>query len=121
MPPTDLSRRSVLRGAATALAALPVVSAAYAVIRPDQLPDAASVVNIVQRVGGSIGAAGLAVVLVRSQAAGLPVDAGFELTFRWLTAVAVLASITSIILWRRESQSRHATGSQVLASRKGQP
>ncbi|WP_332839088.1 DHA2 family efflux MFS transporter permease subunit [Nocardia bovistercoris] len=95
----------LLRGMATGFAAMPIVSSAYAAVRPHELPDAASFVNIVQRMGGAIGAALLAVVVYRASAAGLPVEVGFQRAFGWLTAAAVVSLGTSIILWRRESRS----------------
>ncbi|WP_433660150.1 hypothetical protein ACQPW1_46320 [Nocardia sp. CA-128927] len=96
----------LVRGIGTALTGIPVVAAAYAAVRHDQLSDAASTVNILQRVGGSIGAALLAVVLYRSAAAGLPVDAGFRQAFWWLTGATALSLIASIWLWRTEARLR---------------
>ncbi|MFI6171427.1 DHA2 family efflux MFS transporter permease subunit [Nocardia sp. NPDC051052] len=94
------------RGIGTALTGIPVVAAAYAAVHRDQLSDAASTVNILQRVGGSIGAALLAVVLYRSAAAGLPIDAGFRQAFWWLTGATVISLIASIWLWRTEVRLR---------------
>ncbi|MFI6367465.1 DHA2 family efflux MFS transporter permease subunit [Nocardia sp. NPDC050630] len=93
-------------GVATGLTGVPIVAAAYASVRPEQLPDAASFVNILQRVGGSIGAALLAVVLYCAAAAGLPVDAGFRQAFWWLTAASVISLVASVLLWRKEIQSQ---------------
>ena len=42
---------------------MPSMTAAYAVLRPDQINDATPQMNVLQRVGGSIGTAVLAVVL----------------------------------------------------------
>jgi MYXO-CTERM domain-containing protein len=42
---------------------MPAMSAAYAVLRPEQIADATPQLTVVQRVGGSIGTAVLAVVL----------------------------------------------------------
>ncbi|QIS08342.1 DHA2 family efflux MFS transporter permease subunit [Nocardia arthritidis] len=93
----------LIRGIATGLTGMPVTTAAYAAVRRDQLPDAASVVNITQRVGGSIGSALFAVVLYR---AGTSVATGFQHAFWWLTGALVVALIASIILWRTEIGSR---------------
>jgi len=42
---------------------MPTMASAYAVVRSDQVPEATSVLNTLQRVGGSMGTALLAVVL----------------------------------------------------------
>ncbi|WP_084484478.1 DHA2 family efflux MFS transporter permease subunit [Nocardia anaemiae] len=104
MNPVVVQVLLLIRGVATGLTGVPIVAAAYASVRPEQLPDAASFVNILQRVGGSIGAALLAVVLYRAAAAGLPVDAGFRQAFWWLTAASVVSLVASLVLWRKEIQ-----------------
>ncbi len=55
-----------LFGAATAFAAVPAGIAAYKTVTPEQLPDATTTVNIVQRVGGALGGALFAVVIARN-------------------------------------------------------
>lgn len=104
MNPGVVQALLLIRGVATGLTGVPIISAAYASVRPEKMPDAASFVNILQRVGGSIGAALLAVVLYRAAAAGLPVDAGFRQAFWWLTAASVISLIASLLLWRKEIQ-----------------
>jgi MFS family permease len=75
-------------GVAIALAAVPPGIAAYKTVRPSQLPDATTQVNIVQRVGGALGGALFTVTLAN----GLPHGAGhaFHTTFWWLTGTAIL-------------------------------
>ncbi|WP_084508673.1 DHA2 family efflux MFS transporter permease subunit [Nocardia pseudovaccinii] len=104
MNPVVVQALLLIRGVATGLTGVPIIAAAYAAARPEQLPDAASLVNILQRVGGSIGAALLAVVLYRAAAAGLSVDGGFRQAFWWLTAASVISLIASLLLWRKEIQ-----------------
>ncbi|WP_433524260.1 DHA2 family efflux MFS transporter permease subunit [Nocardia pseudovaccinii] len=104
MNPVVVQALLLIRGVATGLTGVPIIAAAYAAARPEQLPDAASFVNILQRVGGSIGAALLAVVLYRAAAAGLSVDDGFRQAFWWLTAASVISLIASLLLWRKEIQ-----------------
>ncbi len=106
MNPVVVQVLLLIRGLATGLTGVPLVAAAYASVRLDQLPDAASFVNILQRVGGSIGAALLAVVLYRAAAAGLSVDAGFRQAFWWLTAASTISLIASLLLWRKEIQPK---------------
>ncbi|MFE7801699.1 DHA2 family efflux MFS transporter permease subunit [Nocardia sp. NPDC057440] len=106
---SDASLNSVLvqalllvRGMAAGLTGVPVVAAAYAAVGREQLPDAASFVNILQRVGGAVGAALMAVVLYRTAAAGASVDVSFQRSFWWLTGVGAVALVASILLWRKE-------------------
>ncbi|CAO5166373.1 MFS transporter [Frankia sp. AiPs1] len=79
-----------LFGAATAVAAVPPGIAAYKTVSPDQLSDATTAVNIVQRVGGALGGAMFAVVIARS----LPGDprAAFHHAF-WLIALTSLLGL----------------------------
>ncbi|HYZ54429.1 MAG TPA: hypothetical protein VE733_13145 [Streptosporangiaceae bacterium] len=76
-------------GQAIALAAVPPGIAAYKTVRPSQLPDATTQVNIVQRVGGALGGALFTVIFAN----GLSHGAGhaFHATFWWLTGTAILA------------------------------
>lgn len=106
MNPVVVQVLLLIRGMATGLTGVPIVAAAYASARPEQLPDAAAFVNILQRVGGSIGAALLAVVLYRAADAGLSVDAGFRQAFWWLTAASVISLVASLLLWRKEIQPK---------------
>ncbi|WP_053206128.1 DHA2 family efflux MFS transporter permease subunit [Jiangella muralis] len=75
----------VLRGIGLALAQLPATAAAYAAVTADQLGDATTLVNIAQRVGGAIGAAGLVVLL--SATTG---DDGYGWGFAALAVVSAL-------------------------------
>ncbi|WP_405179269.1 DHA2 family efflux MFS transporter permease subunit [Nocardia sp. NBC_01377] len=103
MNPVVIQVLLLFRGIATGLTGVPIVASAYAAVRAEQLPDAASVVNILQRMGGSIGAALLAVVLYRATVAGNGVEVGFQRAFLCLTLAAVVSFVTSLVLWREES------------------
>ncbi|MEV6768321.1 MDR family MFS transporter [Nocardia sp. NPDC051030] len=89
-------------GVATALAGMPLVSAAYAAVRPDQLPDAAAFVNILQRVGGAIGVAVIAVILSRATQSGWSLLSGYHLAFAATAALSLTASTASTILRRHQ-------------------
>ena len=52
-----------VRGVGIGLSFMPAMSAAFAALRPDQLSDATPQLNVLQRIGGAIGTAVLAVVL----------------------------------------------------------
>ncbi|MEV6065847.1 DHA2 family efflux MFS transporter permease subunit [Nocardia sp. NPDC052001] len=89
-------------GVATALAGMPLVSAAYAAVRPDQLPDAAAFVNILQRIGGAVGVAVVAVILSRATASEWSPVTGYQLAFAVLAALSLIASIASTQLRRHQ-------------------
>ena len=58
---------------------MPAMAAAYATIESDQVPRATPMLNVVQRVGGSLGTAVLAVVLQRQITAELAAAAAASL------------------------------------------
>ncbi|BCY09331.1 hypothetical protein L3i22_044190 [Actinoplanes sp. L3-i22] len=82
---------------------MPLVSSAYAAVRREQLPDATAVVNILQRVGGVVGLALVAVILSRATASGWAPVAGYHLAF---AALSLTASAASTVL--RGQQRRAA-------------
>ncbi len=85
------------RGMALALAATPITTAAYASVRPDQLPDAATQVNIAIRVGGAVGGALFAVVLAQHLPSGT--ETAFHTAFWWLTGASVIGLACTLWLW----------------------
>ena len=56
----------LLRGVGIGLSFMPAMTAAFSSLRPDQLSDATPQLNVLQRIGGAIGTAVLAVVLQRA-------------------------------------------------------
>lgn len=96
--PTLIEILLALFGAAIGLTAVPPGIAAFKAVRPDQLPDATTQVSIVQRVGGAIGGAALAVVLASNLPAGqLP---AFRITFFCLIGAAAVTLACSYLLHR---------------------
>ncbi|MGW4353996.1 DHA2 family efflux MFS transporter permease subunit [Nocardia sp. NPDC004582] len=91
-------------GLATAVGAMPLVSAAYAAVRRDQLPDATVLVNILQRVGGAVAVALVAVILSRASASGWALVSGYHLAFAGLAALSVVAAAASTVLRSRQRQ-----------------
>lgn len=83
----------VLLGMAVALTAVPPGIAAYQTVQPDQLPDATTQVNIVQRIGGAIGGSLYTVALTRALPSGA--EHAFLDLFWWLVGSAVLALLCS--------------------------
>jgi EmrB/QacA subfamily drug resistance transporter len=92
-----------LRGVGISLAGIPAVSAAYATVARDQLPDATAQANILQRVGGSLGSALFVVILENHGAAD---TSAFHVTFAWLTATSALALLAAIWLTIEQRRSR---------------
>jgi len=101
-----LSAMLLIRGVGIGLAFMPTMTVAYASLRKDQLSDATPQMNVIQRVGGAIGTAVLAVVLQRASE-GATTAAGaadaFGTAYLWALGIGVLALIPCIVLWRAEN------------------
>ena len=96
----------VLRGVGIGFSFMPAMTAAFASLRPEQLSDATPQLNVLQRIGGAIGTAVLAVVLQRSlvHAHSIGARAGaFGTAFWWSLAIAVLSLIPCLVLLRAEN------------------
>jgi EmrB/QacA subfamily drug resistance transporter len=98
-----------VRGVGIGFAFLPAMTAAFASLRRDELSDATPQLNVLQRVGGSIGTAVLAVVLERETAhahtlAGAA--AGYGVAFWWSAGMTALAIVPCVILLRAERRAR---------------
>jgi MFS family permease len=101
----------VVRGCGIGFAFMPAMSAAFASLSRDQLSDATPQLNVLQRVGGSIGIAVLTVVLERSLVdAHTPAQAAgaYGTAFWWAVGLTSLAVIPSIVLMRAERRARRA-------------
>jgi threonine dehydrogenase-like Zn-dependent dehydrogenase len=72
--------------------------------RRDQLPDATTVVNILQRVGGAVGGALFAVVL--SQALPGGAVSAFRSAFWWVSGASALAVGSTVWLWLAQRAAR---------------
>ncbi|CAM3889526.1 DHA2 family efflux MFS transporter permease subunit [Nocardiopsis rhodophaea] len=97
LPPAALTAILVLRGAALALGQMPAITAAYASVATERMGDAATLVNIVQRVGGALGAA--VVVIALTAAGGRSEPAAYRCAFGLLGAVSGLTAVTAAFLW----------------------
>jgi hypothetical protein len=85
------------------------MSAAFAALRRDELSDATPQLNVLQRVGGSIGIAVLAVVLQRSLTTAHTLAAAasaYGSAFWWATGLTAVAIVPCIILIRAERAAR---------------
>jgi EmrB/QacA subfamily drug resistance transporter len=131
---TVLAGLLVVRGLGIGSSMMPAMAAAYATLRPADVPRATSSLNALQRIGGSIGTALLAVVLqgnVKDELAAVPGAAGapstgtlarvpdavlakvagplasaFASTFWWAVGMSVLALIPATVLARTQRRER---------------
>ena len=123
----------LVRGIGLGCSMMPTMASAYAVVRSDQVPEATSVLNTLQRVGGSMGTALLAVVLsdharatlgsgaassggliqtlsptVRAHVAG-PLASAFGSTFWWALGATLIALTPASVLAVTQRRERRAT------------
>jgi EmrB/QacA subfamily drug resistance transporter len=128
----------LVRGVGLGCSMMPAMASAYAVLRSDQVPGATSVLNTLQRLGGSIGTALLAVILsdqartalgsgaagsggliqtlspsVRAHAAG-PLASAFGSTFWWALGATLIAVIRASVLAVTQQRERKATAAHAL-------
>jgi MFS family permease len=96
----------LVRGLGIGLSFMPTMTAAFASLRTDQLSDATPQMNVLQRLGGAIGTAVLAVVLQRAALhAHTPAQgaAAFNAAYWWALGIGVLSLIPCFVLLRAES------------------
>jgi EmrB/QacA subfamily drug resistance transporter len=108
-----LSFAMFTRGIGIGFAFMPAMAAAFASLERSELSDATPQLNVLQRVGGSIGTAVLAVVLQRALtgAHSLPQEASAYGTAFWASAGMTAAAIVpSVILLQAERTARRRRG-----------
>ena len=101
----------LFRGFGIGFAFMPAMTAAFAALERRELSDATPQLNVLQRVGGSIGIAVLSVVLTRhlADAHTLAAQAGaYGAAFWWAAGLTALAIIPCVILVRAERAARRA-------------
>jgi EmrB/QacA subfamily drug resistance transporter len=106
-----ISAAMIVRGFGIGMSMMPSMTAAYAVLRPDQINDATPQLSVLQRVGGSIGTAILTVVLSSGiSGLGAPTPAGiagaFSDTYLWVLGISLVALIPTIVLTVVERRTR---------------
>ncbi|QFZ19611.1 DHA2 family efflux MFS transporter permease subunit [Saccharothrix syringae] len=95
----------VVRGLGIGTAVIPIMAAAYLGLDRAAIPNATSVVNVVQRVGGSFGTAVLVVVLQGRLAGATGAEgtaAAFGHAFWWTVAFGVLALVPAFFIPGRQ-------------------
>jgi EmrB/QacA subfamily drug resistance transporter len=101
----------VLRGAGMGASFMPAMTAAFAALERSQVSHATPQLNVLNRVGGSIGTTILAVVLAESlRHAHSPAAAAhsYGTAFWWSVGMAAVAIIPCVVLMRAESNVRKA-------------
>jgi EmrB/QacA subfamily drug resistance transporter len=101
-----ISLTLVVRGMGIGLSFMPSMTAAFAALRPEELSDATPQLNVLQRVGGSIGTAILAVVLQRAGEHVHSTSAlagSFGTAYWWALGISVLSVIPCVVLLRAEN------------------
>ncbi len=99
----------VVRGLSIGMCFMPAMTAAFSAMRPDQISDATPQINALQRTGGAIGTAILAVVLQRAGAhAHSPAElaSAFDTAYWWALGIAALSLIPCLMLLRAEENPR---------------
>jgi MFS family permease len=106
-----LSLVLTVRGVSIGLCFMPAMSAAFGALRPDQVSDATPQLNTLQRIGGAIGAATLAVVLQRS-GVNAPIAAAradaFDTAYWWAFGIGALSFIPCLVLFAAERRQERA-------------
>jgi EmrB/QacA subfamily drug resistance transporter len=108
----DISLVLLLRGVGIGFAFVPAMTAAFSALRPDQLSDATPQLNVLQRIGGAIGTAVLAVVLQRASGQGPTVAklaGAFDTAYWWSLGIALLSLIPCLVLLRAENPRARLT------------
>jgi EmrB/QacA subfamily drug resistance transporter len=101
----------VLRGMGMGASFMPAMTAAFAALERSQVSHATPQLNVLNRVGGSIGTTILAVVLANAlRHAHSPAAAAssYGTAFWWSVGMATLAIIPCVVLMRAESNVRKA-------------
>jgi EmrB/QacA subfamily drug resistance transporter len=104
LPAWVLTLVLVTRGVGLAWAQMPPTTAAYASVSRAQIADATTLVNIVQRVGGALGATGVVIVLDR--AGGSANSGAYAWAFGCLALIAALTLVCAHILARGDAAGR---------------
>jgi EmrB/QacA subfamily drug resistance transporter len=96
----------VVRGIGIGFSFMPAMTAAFAALRPDQLSDATPQLNVLQRIGGAIGTAVLAVVLQRATGhspSAAHLAGAFDTAYWWSLGICLLSLIPCVVLLRAEN------------------
>jgi EmrB/QacA subfamily drug resistance transporter len=111
----------IFRGFGIGMSMMPAMTAAFAVLRPEQVSHATPQLNVLQRVGGSMGTAILSVVLgnhiaaAGAQPSAAAVAGAFGDTYLWVLGVTAFALLPTALLAIAERRTRRAAPVEHLA------
>lgn len=108
-PFTLIGGAMLIRGVGVGLAIMPAMTAAFSVLSKDQVNDASPQLTVLQRVGGSLGTAIIAVVLqgqIQHAHTATAAAAGFGRTYWWVMGVTLIGLLPTLLLARIERQAR---------------
>jgi MFS family permease len=107
------------RGAGIGFAFMPAMAAAFASLERSELSHATPQLNVLQRVGGSMGTAVLAVVLERASRGASTLSGAahaYGTAFWWACGLTAAAVVPCLVLVRAERAARAAKGDAAGAS-----
>ncbi len=113
-----LSLAMAVRGMGVGFAFMPAMTAAFASLERSELADATPQLNVLQRIGGSIGTAVLAVILERALSTANGLDAAaaaYGSAFWWSLVITALAIVPCVVLVRAERAARSRKGAPAIA------
>jgi EmrB/QacA subfamily drug resistance transporter len=108
----------LVRGVGVGLAIMPAMTAAFSVLSKEQINDATPQLTVLQRVGGSLGTAIIAVVLegqTRNVHTAAAAAAGFGHTYWWVMGATLIGLLPTLLLARIEHRAK-ATGALATIS-----
>jgi EmrB/QacA subfamily drug resistance transporter len=120
----EISLVLVLRGVGIGFSFMPAMTAAFASLRPEQLSDATPQLNVVQRVGGAIGVAVLAVVLQRASGhapSPAKLAGAFDTAYWWSLGICALSLIPCAVLLRAENPRARLSRAAAAAESTAEP
>ncbi|MDF3293457.1 MDR family MFS transporter [Streptomyces sp. RB6PN23] len=91
-----LAAALLVRGAGLGLAMVPGMSAVYASVSAEEAPRAAGTVNVVNRLGGSLGTAALTVLLQHQLTRAPSPAAAYGHAFAWALALSAVAFVPAL-------------------------
>ncbi len=95
----------IVRGVGVGLAIMPAMTAAFSVLTREQVNDATPQLTVLQRVGGSLGTAIIAVILQHNLSGAHTASAqaaGFGHTYWWVMGATLIALLPTLLLARIE-------------------
>src|SRR6201995_1477754 len=100
-----------VRGVGVGLAIMPAMTAVFSVLNRDQINDATPQLTVLQRVGGSLGTAIIAVVLegqTKNVHTAAAPAAAFGNTYWWVMGATLIGLLPTLLLARIERQAKAA-------------